>query len=424
MSDPERLQQILLNLITNAVKFTTTGGVVVDCVEDGAMVRVRVTDTGPGIGPLDLARVFEPFVQIDPHLTCATQRGVGLGLSISRELARGMGGSLTAESEIGVGSTFMLALPARPPEHGSPARVGWGGPACVPVLPARGAAPCARWVPRASLPAHLPSTSRSLRCIVASPLRSPLPRSAWSPRSSTRRHRSQRSQRSSRAACRSAHATSRSARDMPLAAVRDTMRSGRARWVWRCSHCHVAREGTPGTPAQTDYVSDEKAEKEMARRMMRMVQVINREHLDSLPWRAEPEIQVTCETCHRGLAEPRPLRQVLLGAYAAGGVDSVETRYRALRARFYGQAAYDFGDATLGEVAAALRARDRSADAMKIYLLNTRVLPNAPGAFRQLADAQLAAGDTAAAVTSLEQVVQLAPADAQAQRQLETLRRR
>jgi signal transduction histidine kinase len=111
LSDPERLQQILLNLITNAIKFTAAGGVVVDCVEDDAMVRVRVTDTGPGIAPPDLARVFEPFVQIDPHLTCATQRGVGLGLSISRELARGMGGSLTVESEIGVGSTFMLALP-------------------------------------------------------------------------------------------------------------------------------------------------------------------------------------------------------------------------------------------------------------------------------------------------------------------------
>jgi hypothetical protein len=212
--------------------------------------------------------------------------------------------------------------------------------------------------------------------------------------------------------------------DMPLAAVRDTMRVWARALGVRCSHCHVAREGVPGTPAQTDYVSDEKAEKEMARRMVRMVQVINREHLDSMPWRAEPEIRVTCETCHRGLAEPRPLRQVLLGAYEAGGVDSVETRYRALRERFYGQAAYDFGDATLGDVAAALRARDRSAEAMKLYLLNTRVLPNAPGAFRQLADAQLAAGDTAAAVTSLERVVQLAPADAQAQRQLETLKRR
>jgi hypothetical protein len=106
--------------------------------------------------------------------------------------------------------------------------------------------------------------------------------------------------------------------DMPLAAVRDTMRVWARALGVRCSHCHVAREGVPGTPAQTDYVSDEKAEKEMARRMVRMVQVINREHLDSMPWRAEPEIQVTCETCHRGLAEPRPLRQVLLGAYEAG----------------------------------------------------------------------------------------------------------
>lgn len=212
--------------------------------------------------------------------------------------------------------------------------------------------------------------------------------------------------------------------DMPLAAVRDTMRVWARALGVRCSHCHVAREGAPGTPPQTDYASDEKAEKELARRMMRMVQVINRQHLDSLPWRSEPEVQVTCETCHRGLAEPRPLRQVLLGAYEEGGVDSVETRYRALRERFYGQAAYDFGDATLDDVAAALRTRDRSADAMKLYLLNTRVLPKAPGAFRQLADAQLAAGDTAAAVTSLEQVVQLAPADAQAKRQLDTLKQR
>jgi hypothetical protein len=212
--------------------------------------------------------------------------------------------------------------------------------------------------------------------------------------------------------------------DMPLAAVRDTMRVWARALGVRCSHCHVSQEGAPGTPPQTDYASDDKAEKELARRMLRMVRAINSQHLDSLPWRAEPEIQVTCETCHRGLPEPRPLRQVLLGAYEQGGVDSVETRYRALRERFYGQAAYDFGDATLGDVAAALRARDKSADAMKLYLLNTRVLPTAPGAFRQLADAQLAAGDTAAAVTSMEKVVQLAPADAQAKQRLETLKKR
>lgn len=208
--------------------------------------------------------------------------------------------------------------------------------------------------------------------------------------------------------------------DLPLAAVRDTMRTWARALGVRCTHCHVAGQGG----GQTDYVSDEKPEKELARRMVRMVRAINGDHLDSLPWRAEPPIAATCETCHRGLAEPRPLRQVLLGAYDEGGVDSVEARYRALRERFHGQAAYDFGDATLGDVAAALRARDRSADAMKVYLFNTRVLPASPGAFRQLAAAQLAAGDTAAAVASLEKAVRLAPADAQARRQLEGIRRR
>jgi signal transduction histidine kinase len=111
-ADCERFQQILLNLITNAIKFTDPGGNIgVTCDTDGEMVRVRVKDTGIGIGLLDIDRVFEPFVQIDKHLTTATQQGVGLGLSISRELARAMHGDLTLESSEGVGSTFTLTLP-------------------------------------------------------------------------------------------------------------------------------------------------------------------------------------------------------------------------------------------------------------------------------------------------------------------------
>ena len=75
------------------------------------MVAIRVADTGRGIAPEQLERVFQPFVQVDAQLT-RTQEGVGLGLAISRDLARGMGGELTAESEPGVGSTFTLTLPA------------------------------------------------------------------------------------------------------------------------------------------------------------------------------------------------------------------------------------------------------------------------------------------------------------------------
>jgi Signal transduction histidine kinase len=111
-ADAERLQQILLNLITNATKFTLTGGTVrVTCDEHAGTVRIRVTDTGVGIRPVDIERVFEAFVQIDRHLTTATQQGVGLGLSISRELARAMHGDLILESTEGVGSTFTLTLP-------------------------------------------------------------------------------------------------------------------------------------------------------------------------------------------------------------------------------------------------------------------------------------------------------------------------
>jgi signal transduction histidine kinase len=111
-ADAERFQQILLNLITNAVKFTPKGGkITVTCDDDTDAVRVRVSDSGVGIRSLDIDRVFEPFVQIDRHLTTATQQGVGLGLSISRELARAMSGDLTVESTEGVGSTFTLTLP-------------------------------------------------------------------------------------------------------------------------------------------------------------------------------------------------------------------------------------------------------------------------------------------------------------------------
>ena len=111
-ADAERFQQILLNLITNAIKFSSAdSSIAVTCRGDSDMVSVRVKDTGVGIGLLDIDRVFEPFVQIDRHLTNAAHQGVGLGLSISRELARAMHGDLTLQSIEGVGSTFTLTLP-------------------------------------------------------------------------------------------------------------------------------------------------------------------------------------------------------------------------------------------------------------------------------------------------------------------------
>jgi signal transduction histidine kinase len=115
LGDRDRVRQILLNLLSNAVKFTDAGGAVeVSAAEDGDAVAIHVRDTGRGIAPERLEEIFDPFMQIDRHRTQAAQQGVGLGLSISRELARGMGAELTARSVLGEGSCFTLALPRAP----------------------------------------------------------------------------------------------------------------------------------------------------------------------------------------------------------------------------------------------------------------------------------------------------------------------
>jgi PAS domain S-box-containing protein len=114
-ADHEKVQQILLNLLSNAIKFTpTNGSVTVTGFADGERgecVRLVVRDTGVGIPAERLAQVFEPFVQVDDSHARRAE-GSGLGLAISRDLARGMGGNLTAESDVNVGSAFSLTLPA------------------------------------------------------------------------------------------------------------------------------------------------------------------------------------------------------------------------------------------------------------------------------------------------------------------------
>jgi PAS domain S-box-containing protein len=113
-ADEEKTRQILLNLVTNAIKFTEPGGAIsVSYHRADRGVRIRVTDTGRGIAPEQQARIFDPFVQVDRHLTAESQQGVGLGLAISRDLARGMGGDLHVSSVPGEGSTFTLWLPTR-----------------------------------------------------------------------------------------------------------------------------------------------------------------------------------------------------------------------------------------------------------------------------------------------------------------------
>ena len=113
-TDREKAQQIFVNLLGNAVKFTPVHGRISVyasvAAERPCIAEVSVQDTGVGIPADKLETIFDPFVQVDPSHTRTTE-GSGLGLSISRDLARGMGGDLTVESTLGEGSTFTLTLP-------------------------------------------------------------------------------------------------------------------------------------------------------------------------------------------------------------------------------------------------------------------------------------------------------------------------
>jgi PAS domain S-box-containing protein len=110
-ADAPKVEQILINLLTNAVKFTDPGGgITVSARMDEGHAVLRVEDTGVGIEPERLADIFEPFVQVGRSLASAHE-GTGLGLAISRDLARAMGGDLLVESSLAEGSTFTLLLP-------------------------------------------------------------------------------------------------------------------------------------------------------------------------------------------------------------------------------------------------------------------------------------------------------------------------
>lgn len=110
MAEPRRLEQILRNLVGNAVKYTDAGGVTVHCRRVESFVEIAVEDTGPGIGPEELNRLFVPFAQL--KRSDSGREGTGLGLAISRRLVEAMGGNIDVDSEPGRGSVFTLRLEA------------------------------------------------------------------------------------------------------------------------------------------------------------------------------------------------------------------------------------------------------------------------------------------------------------------------
>ncbi len=121
-ADQNKLRQILINLLGNALKFTTEGGVTLRVrqldslpLAESYRLQFEIEDTGPGIAPEEIGQLFQDFVQTESGRQ--SRQGTGLGLAISREFARLMGGDLTAQSIVNQGSLFKLEIAARPPRH-------------------------------------------------------------------------------------------------------------------------------------------------------------------------------------------------------------------------------------------------------------------------------------------------------------------
>lgn len=156
----------------------------------------------------------------------------------------------------------------------------------------------------------------------------------------------------------------------------------------RCTYCHVGEETIP--LAEYDFASDEKETKRKARVMIEMVQAIHG-HLEDLPARSDPPVSVQCVTCHRGTTRPRTLQDTLRIAYDAGGIAALDRTYRELRERWYGGAAFDFGEVALADVGGAIGGRPEGwADAERIHALNVEMNPTSTFARRQLAEVALA----------------------------------
>ena len=147
-----------------------------------------------------------------------------------------------------------------------------------------------------------------------------------------------------------------------------------------CLHCHVGSLDVPRS--EWEWASDQKPAKHTARRMIRMARSINEEHLSALDERRWPDLDVDCRTCHQGRLDPRPVGQVLGGALASGGVDSVSVLYRDLHGRYFGAGVYDLRVSTLASMASGLAEEGAYDDALTLSAVNEEMHPDDPAARR------------------------------------------
>jgi len=195
----------------------------------------------------------------------------------------------------------------------------------------------------------------------------------------------------------------------------DTMRAFTAALGVRCEHCHA------GGPQLKDmrFAADDKPEKAKAREMMKMVRAINQDYLAKLDMRQG--VRVRCFSCHHGVVLPEPVEAIVAETLANNGPEQAVARYKELRQKYYGSAAYDFGERPLTSLAEDLVAQGKAAQALPLLELNLEFFPDSARTVFQMGETYLAAGDKEKAKSSFERALKLAPNNERAKKRLEEL---
>jgi tetratricopeptide (TPR) repeat protein len=189
----------------------------------------------------------------------------------------------------------------------------------------------------------------------------------------------------------------------------------------RCQHCHFTHD--PEDLGQFSFASDEKPAKKIARSMMRLTQQVNAA-LHAEIGEARPDhLEVGCFTCHHGNSRPETLEQALVPVVEKDGSEAAIARYRELRSEYYGQAAYDFSEWSLVQIAEGLSKDPAQASAARALLnLNLEFYPESASTYARIAETYIAAGDTATAMTHFDKAMQLAPQDPWVKRRVDMIK--
>jgi Photosynthetic reaction centre cytochrome C subunit len=208
-------------------------------------------------------------------------------------------------------------------------------------------------------------------------------------------------------------------KDTPRPQVLATMQAFTQALGVQCNYCHV-QEGRGG---RNDMASDEKPTKKAARGMMLLAREINTKLPEAVGKTADATTRVGCATCHRGVPIPKQITDIVTDAAASGGAAAGLAKYKEMRAQFYGGQSYDFSEGSLIAIAQRANAGNKADDALTYLNANLEYYPKSTRSYVAMAQVKNAKGDKPGAIAALEKAVELDPNNAQANAQLEVLKK-